>query len=47
MWTDWKSCWCKCISRLQKEKKIIVKFSRRKDTERVLQNKNKNNNVNP
>ena len=47
MWIDWKSCWCKCKSRLQKEKKIIVKFSRRKDTERALQNKNKNNNVNP
>ena len=32
---------------LEKRNKIIVKFSRRKDAERVLRNKNKNKNSDP
>ena len=56
MWTDWKGYWYKCKSRLprivspatlREKNKIIVIFSRRKDAESVLWNKNKNKNFNP
>ena len=56
MWIDWKGYWYKCLSRLprivspitlRQKKKIIVKFSIRKDAKSALCNKNKNKNFNP